>query len=364
MDCGLLAEWGFVIGFVIGWSSGRRNGELDRQCVEKMSDAFGLVFACRTSLNQVHSIRPTIHTSPILAPVSRSLVSTLLATSSVKSLTLPVRLGSSRLSRHQAYSSSALMSLPARSPLPASPTLAELASPEFLKSRSKRVCAVSPLSALKTAMWTVPTILLLGPVAALSQRLLSSSRAPPAMPDDAPSEWSSLSPPSASEREYDIVIAGATGFTGKLVLEVRRRRQRTYNPTPTHTHTYSPTRILPSPPPRTRVQFYLTQYPNLKIAVAGRNASKLADVVSSVKEVRSSERKPLAANSGSRSPQIREAFRRKLTPAMAFTHQHLLLCYSLRSSHSLVVVADIEVLCRSSHHCGRRLRLGGQLQGG
>jgi len=70
------------------------------------------------------------------------------------------------------------------------------------------------------------------------------------MPDDAPSEWSSLSPPSASEREYDIVIAGATGFTGKLVLE-----------------------------------FYLTQYPNLKIAVAGRNASKLTDVVSSVKEI-------------------------------------------------------------------------------
>ena len=46
------------------------------------------------------------------------------------------------------------------------------------------------------------------------------------------------------------MIAGATGFTGKLVLE-----------------------------------FYLTNYPDLKIAVAGRNKAKLEAVVGEVKEI-------------------------------------------------------------------------------
>ncbi|GMH57555.1 hypothetical protein TrVE_jg13431 [Triparma verrucosa] len=145
------------------------------------------------------------------------------------------------------------MSIPKASPLPPNPTFADLTSPTWLQSRNKRSRPATLLQTLKTAAVALPTIALLGPVAFLSQSLLSRSRPKPTLPPQAPSELTSL--PLPTSRSYDIALVGVTGFTGKLVLE-----------------------------------YYLKTYPSLKIVVAGRDLKRVKSAVDAVKEICNSEK--------------------------------------------------------------------------
>jgi len=145
------------------------------------------------------------------------------------------------------------MSIPKASPLPPNPTFADLTSPTWLKSRNKRSRDATFFQTLKTSLIALPTITVLAPLAFLSQTILSNTRSKPTLPDSAPIALSELKPPSQSDRKYDITIVGVTGFTGKLVLE-----------------------------------YYIQNYPNLKIAVSGRNLDRVQSAVSKVQEICSS----------------------------------------------------------------------------
>jgi len=126
-------------------------------------------------------------------------------------------------------------------------TYSEIASPGFLSSRGKRETNTSLLSLLKTTAISLPTILLFAPLAAISQQILRLKRSKPAERPTIPQSISSLPVVPLTDRDYDVTIMGATGFCGSICLE-----------------------------------YYLANYPDVKVAVAGRNEGKLKSTIKKV----------------------------------------------------------------------------------
>ena len=104
-----------------------------------------------------------------------------------------------------------------------------------------QVYPTSWLSLLKTTAVAVPTILLFAPLALISQKYISSTRSSPPPRTTIPKELADLPIRPLEEREHDITIMGATGFCGRICLE-----------------------------------YYLANYPDLKVAIAGRNQAKVS----------------------------------------------------------------------------------------
>ena len=172
---------------------------------------------------------------PVKIRVSKPLSAALLSTSASSSTSF--RLATSRLM-------SASATVPPISTLKLS--YDDLAAPGFLKSRGKRPPPpVGWLPAIANMVLVPPAILLLSPVIAASQLAKKFATAPPMSPSLIPVDLSTIpAPVPHADRAYDIIILGATGFTGDLALQYLMK-------------TYAAS--------------------GLKIAVAGRNASKLAD---------------------------------------------------------------------------------------
>ena len=130
----------------------------------------------------------------------------------------------------------------------------DLNAPGFLKSRGKRAPPpVGWIPALASMIMVPPAILLLSPIIILSQLANKLSSAPPIAKSLIPKDLSTIpNPVPHSDRAYDIIVLGATGFTGDLALQYLMK-------------TYAGS--------------------DLKLAVAGRNANKLADKLKASAEI-------------------------------------------------------------------------------
>ena len=126
--------------------------------------------------------------------------------------------------------------------------LSELVGNSFLASRGKRPQSVSNLQ-FAGSLLASPLLLVLSPLALLCQIWLRSSKSA-SVRSCMPSSLTSMPPPSKEERKYDLVLVGATGFTGRLALE-----------------------------------YLLCNYPDLNMAVSGRNEKKLKSAVAEVGKI-------------------------------------------------------------------------------